>query len=462
MTTPDSLHYLTLAAVAELIRARAVSPVEIVTAQLDRIRELDGTLHAWALVTSESALAQARAAEAAIRAGHYLGPLHGVPIAVKDVFCMQGVRTEGGLKVRSGYVPDLDAAAVARLRDMGAVFIGKVRTTEGAMDGYHRDFEIPRNPWGEDRWPGVSSSGSGVAVAAGMCYASLGTDSGGSVRIPSASNGIVGLKPGFGLLSTAGVLPLAPSFDSVGIMARSVGDAAILLLTLAPVEKSPPAIKGVRIGFDENLCRDGVHPCVTEAVVQAVNLLRDRGACVVPVSLPASDEATGIWYTIAAREAALTHADTYPSRAAEYGEGFRAFLERGRAVSAPEYEAARKHRVEWSARIAECFREFDVLACPSLPGEAFRYDPADAYRGPHPSGDSSDGIPSAFLTALDRLMLPFNLNGYPALSLPCGMSPEGMPLSLQLVGPAQSEPLLILCGTAFEHETAWHLQRPPL
>jgi len=463
----DSLHYLTLAELAGLIRTRAVSPVEIVTAQLNRIQELDGTFHAYALVTTESALAQARTAEAEILAGRYRGPLHGVPFAVKDLFCVKGTRTQGGLKRLFGHIPELDAAAVSRLKDAGAILLGKTHTTEGAMDGYHRDFPIPLNPWGADRWPGVSSSGSGVAVAAGMCYASLGTDTGGSIRIPSAANGIVGLKPTRGLVSTEGVLPLAPSFDHVGPMARSVGDAAALLRAFAARDEPAPGIEGVRIGFDEKLCRDGVQPYVTEAVWQAVQVLQKQGARVVPASLPALEEVSRIWYTIAAREAVLLHEDIYPSQASEfgapeYGEGFRAFLERGRAVSAAEYDAAQRDLSEWIARTTECFREFDVLACPTLPDEAFRYNPEDAYRGPDLANGSSDGIPAAFLAAMDRLMLPVNLNGYPSLSLPCGVSPAGMPLGLQLVGRPHSEPLLLLCGTALEHETVWHLRHPPV
>jgi amidase len=462
VNTPDPLHYLALSEIAEMIRARTVSPVEIVTSQLARIREFDATLHAYALVTAGSALAQARTAEAEIHAGNYAGPLHGVPIAVKDLFLTKGVRTQGGMKLLPGHVPNHDAAAIVRLKEAGAILIGKLHTTEGAMDGYHHDFPIPRNPWGADRWPGVSSSGSGVAVAAGMCYASLGTDTGGSIRIPSAANGIVGLKPTYGAVSTEGVLPLAPSFDHVGPMARSVADAAILLQVLAGPCELPPGIEGIRIGLDEKLCRDGEDPYVTDAVIQAVRVFENRGGRVVSASLPALDEACDIWYTIAAAEAVQAHRETFPSRRSEYGEGFRAFLERGYAVSAPAYEEARSRCTAWAARIAECFREFDVLACPTLPGEAFRYDPEAAYRGPDASAGYCCGIPAAYLTAMDRLMLPFNLTGYPALSLPCGVSPAGMPLSLQLVGRARSEPLLIMCGAAFERETEWHLRRPPV
>ena len=446
-----------------MIRKRDISPVEVVKSQLARIRKLDPTLNAYALVMEESALAQAQAAEAKIMRGDYCGPLHGIPIAVKDLFSTQGVQTRGGLKLLSGHVPDHDAVVVARLKQAGAILLGKLHTAEGAMDGYHPDFPIPRNPWSADRWPGVSSSGSGVAVAAGMCYAALGTDTGGSVRIPAAANGIVGLKPTYGLVSTEGVLPLAASFDCVGSMARSVGDAAILLHGMTPPsDESAMEIRGLRIGFDERLCTEGVQPCQTEAVQQALRVLRKRGAQVVPATLPALDEVSGIWYTIAASEAAMAHQDTFPSQRSEYGEGFRAFLEQGCGISPTEYREAQRRRAEWSERTGECFSDFDVLACPSLPGEAFLYNPAAAYRGPDLAGGHSDGIPLAYLAAMNRLMLPFNLNGYPALSLPCGISLQGMPLSLQFIGRPFSESLLIKCGIAFENQTQWHLQRPPV
>ena len=422
---------------------------------------MDSTLNAYALVMEESAIAEAHAAEAEIMAGNYGGPLHGIPIAVKDLFSVKGVPTQGGLNLLSGRFPDRDAVAVSRLRHAGAILLGKLHTAEGAMDGYHRNFPIPRNPWNVNRWPGVSSSGSGVAVAAGMCCAALGTDTGGSVRIPAAANGIVGLKPTRGLVSTQGVLPLAPSFDSVGPMARSVGDAAILLHGMTgPWDEFTPGMEGLRIGFDEKLCSEGVHPYQTEAVQQAVRMLQKRGAQVVPASLPSLDEVSEIWYSIAASEATLAHENTFTTNRSAFGTGFRAFLELGFSISPTAYREAQRLRAEWSARAEECFRDFDMLACPSLPGEAFLYNPEDAYMGPDVAAGHSDGIPSAYLAAMNRLMLPFNLNGYPALSLPCGMSPQGMPLGLQLIGRPFSEPLLLNCGIVFENETQWHLHRP--
>jgi amidase len=463
----EPLHYLSLGELAGLLRKRAVSPVEIIQSQLARIRALDPALHAYALLMEPSALAQARNAEAEILAGDYRGPLHGVPIAVKDLFFTAGARTQGGLRMLSGHVPDDDADAVARLRRAGAILVGKLHTTEGAMDGYDRHFPVPRNPWGARRWPGVSSSGSGVAVAAGLCYASLGTDSGGSIRIPASANGIAGLKPTFGAISTQGVLPLARSFDQVGPLARSVGDIALLLQALAGYDESDngvaaPGLTDVRIGFDENLCTLGVEPDVSAAVHRAMDVLRGVGARVVPVFLPGLGEISAIWYTIAAAEAARAQSALFPSGASEYGAGFRAFIEYGRAITPAAYYQAQQERADWAARTAECFSHFDVLACPCLPGEAFEYDPSDAYLGPQPAAGHNDGIPWAFLSAMNRLVLPFNLNGYPALCLPCGASRAGLPVGLQLVGRAHSELLVLRCGTAFEKETNWHLRRPPV
>jgi amidase len=456
------VHYLSIAELATLIHRRAISPVEAVQSQLARIRDLDATLNAYALVTEESALAQARAAEAEIAAGNYRGALHGVPIAVKDLFFTKGVRTQGGLKALAGHVPGFDSDAIARLRDAGAILIGKLHTTEGAMDGYHRDFPIPRNPWGLDRWPGVSSSGSGVAVAAGICYASLGTDTGGSIRIPAAANGIVGLKPSRGLVSMKGVLPLAPSLDTAGPIARSVKDAAIMLQALTGMDEPAPGIEGVRIGFDENLCSRGVEPYAAEAVRQALGAFEKLGARVVPASLPGLDEVSEIWYTIASAEAAMMHAPTFPSRRSEYGEGFRAFLEQGHAIPPEVYDEAQGRRSDWALWMAKRFDEFDVLACPGLPGEPFQYNPVDAYYGDDPAAGKSDGVPLAYLTTMNRLMLPANLSGYPALVLPCGKSPDGMPLSLQLIGRDYAEAMLMRCGMVFEDETPWHLDHPPV
>ncbi len=269
--------------VAERIRRRELSPVEVTKAQLERIGALEPKLKAYVMVLADRALAQAGEAEREIQAGNYRGPLHGIPVAVKDLYFTSGLATKGGSGALADHIPSYNATVVERFASAGAVLLGKLNTTEGAMVGYHRDFEVPRNPWGEDRFPGWSSSGSGVATAAGLCYASLGTDTGGSIRTPSAVNGIVGLKPTWGRVSRHGVLDLAPSLDHVGPMTRTVADAAAVLAALDgrdehdatslpnPVpdylEEIDQGIQGVRIGYDEDYVARGVQGETAAAVV---------------------------------------------------------------------------------------------------------------------------------------------------------------------------------------------------
>jgi len=236
------IHYMSLRDVARLIEARELSPVALTEAMLDRTATVDGRLRSYATVMADEALATARAAESEIEAGRYRGPLHGVPIAVKDLCYTKGVRTMGALSVLADFVPDYDATVVERLAAAGAIILGKLNLTEGAMGAYHPDFDIPVNPWDEGLWTGVSSSGSGVATAAGLCFGSLGSDTGGSIRFPSAQCGIVGLKPTWGRVSRHGVLELAGSLDHVGPMTRTVADAAIMLEAIAGADPNGPGI----------------------------------------------------------------------------------------------------------------------------------------------------------------------------------------------------------------------------
>ena len=231
--TPDDLYFLSLEEVSRLIEARRISPLELTQGILDRIGTVDKQLMSYVTVTADRALEAAGKAEKELAAGIYRGPLHGIPVAAKDLFYSKATRTMGGLAVYKEFVPKFDATVVERLEAAGAILVGKLNLTEGAMAGYHPDFEIPRNPWHKDLWPGASSSGSGVAVAAGLCYGALGSDTGGSIRFPSMANGIVGLKPTYGRVSRHGVLPLAPTMDHVGPMTRSVSDAAIMLQALS-------------------------------------------------------------------------------------------------------------------------------------------------------------------------------------------------------------------------------------
>lgn len=475
----SALHYRSAIEVAARLRSGELSPVVLTEEILGRIERLEPRLHAYATVTADRALAAARKAEAEIGAGHYLGPLHGIPVAVKDLIFTAGVATLGGLEVRRGQVPTFDATVVRRLEGAGAVLLGKLNTTEGAMSGYHTAFEIPRNPWGEDRWPGVSSSGSGVATAAGLCFASLGTDTGGSIRYPSAANGIVGLKPTWGRVSRHGVLDLAPSLDHVGPMTRRVADAAAVLQVIAGPDPedatSLPApvpdflaeleqgIDGVRIGWDGDYATAGVPAHVATAVRQAVGVLERQGAEIVEVAMPEMDPASlQAWQTLCAAEAAAAHAETFPARAEDYGRTFRAWLEQGRAVTGLDYAAAHERRLELSGGIRKAFEGIDLLACPSVFSEAFVYEPEEAYGGLDLERGMVSGVPLSWFEGGSRFTIPYDYNGYPTLSLPCGVSPDDLPLSLQLVGHPLSEALLCRAGHAFETATEWHLMHPPV
>ena len=469
-----ALHYLSLTEIAERIRSREVSPVEVTEAQLARIESLDPRLHAFQLVLADRARAQAKQAEAEIQSGRYRGPLHGVPIALKDLIYTKGIATQGGLKALAGFLPEYDATVAARLESAGAILLGKLNLTEGAMAGYHRDFQVPRNPWDPNRTPGFSSSGSGVAAAAGLSYGTLGSDTGGSIRFPSAANGIVGLKPTYGRVSRYGVLALAPSLDHIGPMTRRVADAAAMLTVIAGEDPSDPTslrepvedyskdlekgIRGVRIGFDEGYGTRDVPPHMAAALRQALGDLAMLGASVVNANLPAMDEISNAWFTIVQAEALKAHERTYPSRASDYGAYFRTLLDGAAKLPASAYGQAMEYRRNFNARLRTRFEAFDILLCPTTIAEAPVYDPNQAYEpnGPQTAG----GVPLGWLQG--ELTFPYDFNGYPTLSLPCGQSPEGMPLSLQLVGKPLGEAQLLQAGYAYESATEWHLKHPPV
>ena len=329
------LHYMTITELAALIEARQVSPVEITDYMLRRIEDIDGKYKSYATVMSDQAEAAAKAAEAEIAAGQYRGPLHGVPFAVKDLCFTTGVRTMGGSKVYLDHVPAFDATVVAKLNAAGAVPLGKLNLTEGAMGGYNPALDLPLNPWNTERWAGSSSSGSGVATAAGLCFGSLGSDTGGSIRFPAAACGTVGLKPTWGRVSRYGVLALAESLDHVGPMTRSSADAAIALQAIAGQDPNDPTslpapvpdmldgidggVKGVRIGLDANYATDGVDPELAAAVLAGVNVMEELGAEIVPVQMPDVDAYLPAWPILCSAEAVAAHRENYPSRRDDYG-----------------------------------------------------------------------------------------------------------------------------------------------
>ena len=458
-------HFKTITEIAEAIASQQLSPVEITTAMLARIAQLDSQLMSYATVMAEQAMTAAQEAEREINAGTYRGPLHGVPIAVKDLCFTKGVRTMGAAKVLAEHVPTFDSTVVAKLESAGAVLLGKLNLTEGAMGGYNPEFNIPKNPWNPERWTGSSSSGSGVATAAGLCFGSLGSDTGGSIRFPAASCGIVGIKPTWGRVSRYGVLALAESMDHVGPMTRSVADAGIVLEAIAGFDPNDPTslpnpvpnmlegigpdLQGIRIGFDEHYATHDIDVELAEAVRTGVEVLADQGAEIVEVQLPDVDEYVLAWPTLCSAEAVLAHATTYPSQRDAYGPWFRGWLDMGAKVTGADYAKANNLRTACTGHLKRVFEGIDVLVCPSMSAPPHRVSPKMLY-GAYDARDPK----------FQRFTVPFDYNGAPTLSVPCGLNSEGLPLSIQFVGKHLSEPLLCRVGHAYERATSWHNLHP--
>lgn len=456
-----------LTELAALIRNRQVSPVEVTRAALERIAALDGRLHGFITLLAERALDVAQRAEDEIAAGNYRGPLHGIPLGVKDLCATRGVRTTCASIVLANNVPDYDATAVARLEAAGAVILGKLNLTEFALAGYHPDLPIPCNPWNLERHAGGSSSGSGVAVAAGFCVGAIGTDTGGSIRLPSSWNGVVGLKPTYGRVSRFGVFPLGMSLDHIGPMTRSVAGAAAMLEALAGFDPRDPTslrvpappctveleggVRGLRLGVDDEYIASGCQPDTVEAVMRVVEVLRAQGARVVAVRLPPIDPVVYAWSPICAAEALVAHGATYPRRAGEYGTMFRTFLELGARLTAADYAAAHVQRIEFAGAFQDVFEHADVLVCPGSFGVA---PPADLVDPEAPFSDE--------LAPFMRYSAPFNFSRNPTLSVPCGFTADGLPFGVQFVGRHLDEPTLCRVGHAYQRETDWHTRRPPL
>lgn len=468
----EPIHYRSLSSAAEAIRDGQLSPVELTEKLLSRIGSVDGQLMSYATVMTEQAMESAREAEQEIQAGNYKGPLHGVPIGLKDLFFTAGTRTMGGLKVLREFVPDYDATVVRKLREAGAVILGKLNLTEGALSGYHRDFPIPVNPWSEDLWAGVSSSGSGVATAAGLCFASLGTDTGGSIRYPAMANGIVGLKPTYGRVSRYGVLELAASLDHIGPMTRSVKDAAIVFEAIAgfddndssSLRDSVPRITesltdeltGLRIGVDEHYLSGGTKPALVDAIHGVIEVLRQLGAEIVAVPMPKSDpmDLRNAWLPICAYEAHKAHSATYPSRADEYGGYFGDVLEMGATMSAEDYANSTALRQKISEQYESALEVVDAVICPSG-GSVFAVEKEVQY-------GNMETLRPVIQNFQGQFTIPADLAGTPTITVPCGFSGEGHPYAVQFLGSRLSELNLCRIAHAYELATQWHRRHPTI
>lgn len=466
------LYYLSLEEMARRIASREISPVAITQQMLARIARVDPVLKSYATLMVDQAIADARAAEKEIRAGRYRGPLHGMPIGVKDLCYTNGVRTMGGTAVLRNFVPTFDATVVTKLRAAGAVILGKLNLSEGATAGYNPAFDVPLNPWNHDRWPGMSSSGSGVATAAGLCFASIGTDTGGSIRNPSSANGIVGLKPTYGRVSRHGVLEMSRSLDHVGPMARRVADAAIMLDAIAGSDRNdatsldaPPVnafaslkhgMRGLRVGVDRNYALQGIDGGQAKAIEAALEVIADLGAQIVDVHMPDLAGMLDAWMAICATEIVKAHAKNYPERATEYGPYMREFLASGTRVTPRQLTDAREKRAALTAQLTTLLDSVDAMAGPA------GGDPAWSITHAIQVG-SLPAYHQAWSAAAPRsaeFTMPMDLAGVPAICLPCGFSSDGLPYSIQFTGRRLSEATLCRIAHAYEQATPWHTRHP--
>ena len=470
----NEIPFLSATDLAELLKSRQVSPVEAAEAYLARIEQVDPALNSYITVTAEQALVEARQAEAEIAAGQYRGLLHGIPVAVKDQFCTAGVATTGGSEILRDYVPDYDATVMSKLKDAGAVLLGKLNMSEFAMgDAFHHPYGRPRNPWDMSRNPGTSSSGSGAATAAFLCATSLGEDTAGSIRGPAAFCGLVGIRPTWGLVSRYGMLASTWSMDAAGPISRTVADCAATLGAIAGYDPNDPytrnapvpdylggldaGIRGLRVGvISDRVNADGVEPDVRDAVNAAVAHMGELGAEVEDVSIPLIADSAAISTTLIYVDATAVHRQGLRDYPEKYDHNNRVRLLTGALVPAQAHQKAARLRQMLRDQILDALSRVDVLA---LPASSVQATPI-----PTEAGLSKNGKED-FLTMLGgrrTYTSPFNVAGVPALSINCGFTSDGLPVGLQLVGRPFDEPTVLRAAYAYEQATEWHTRRPPV
>ncbi|HEX2828850.1 MAG TPA: amidase [Burkholderiales bacterium] len=467
------LCFLSAAAQGELIRARRLSPVELARAYLERIERYNPVLRAYITVAAEQALAAAQEAEREIAAGNYRGPLHGLVFGAKDQICTSGVRTTCGTRVETGHVKDIDAAVVEKLKRAGAILIGKENLHECGKGGTNVfPYGQPRNPWNPERTPSSSSSGSGIAPAAGLCSASIGEDTGGSIRGPAAANGCVGLRPTYGRVSRYGAVMYAWHSDTIGPVTRTVQDNALFLSAIAGRDARDPLssardvpdfsaglgrdLRGLRLAVVREIARvDGVHPDVSDAFERSVETLRSLGAEIGEVSLPWAKHAIPLQMLTSDADAASMYIEALRSQWDVFDVGTRTRMATALLVPAPVYSRAMRARAVVRQQVLDALSQWDALICPTNNKPAGLID------------ETKEKVESKADVA-ERLILrrigthTFGASNVPALALPMGFSGDGLPLSLQIAGRPFDEATVYRIGHAYEQATEWHTKHPDL
>jgi len=465
--TQTELCYLTIREAGRLLQSRKLSPVELTRAFLQRIEQLDGTLQSYITVLGERALSEARHAEAEILRGDYRGPLHGVPIALKDLYDTQGIRTTASSRVMANRVPAEDATTTARLAAAGSILLGKLAMHEFALGGPDPTcgFPLARNPWNLGHIPGGSSSGSGAAVAAGLCMGSLGSCTGGSIRGPASYCSIVGLKPTYGRVSRYGVVPLSWTLDHCGPMTWTVEDTAIMLQAIAGYDPKDPTssrapvpdyaasliedVHGLTVGVPRHFFfadDPNISPETLAVVETALKKLQDLGAQVVEVKIPSLRYAGAAQPVIMLSEAFTYHARNLRSKPEEFGDMVRARFRTGALFSSAEYVQAQRVRNVIKREFANVLQRVDLIASPTM-------------SNPPPEFKHVDVMTTARVPSFTG---PYNLTGMPAISVPCGFTAKGLPIGLQLAGKPFDEPTVLRAAYTFQQHVRLFEKRPPV
>ncbi len=464
--------FLPATKLSALIRSGDVSPVEAAEAYLDRIGQIDGKLNSYITVCRDEALAEAQQAEKEIAAGNYRGPMHGLPVAVKDQFYTKGIRTTGGSAILKDLVPNEDATVVANLKAAGSVLLGKLNMSEYAMgDAFFHPFGTPHNPWDLSRNPGTSSSGSGAATAAFLCATSLGEDTGGSIRGPASFCGLVGIRPSWGRVSRYGVLGASWSMDTVGPISRTTADCAMTLGAIAGYDPKDPStwdvpvpdylsmltgeIRGLKVGvIRERVDTEVVDPEVRDHVVQAIAVLGEMGADIQEVSIPLIVHSAAISNTIILTDAAGVHRQGIDEHLGEYDHNIQIRLLVGSIIPAQAHQKAVKLRQVLRQQILDALEKVDVLV---MPTSSIPASPIPTKAGIGSKQEVLDG-----LAGRRSFTAPFNVANTPALSINCGFTSQQLPVGFQIAGKPFDEGTLFRLAHAYEQATDWHTRRPPI
>jgi amidase len=461
----EPIHYLSLIDVSHKLKKQELRPTSLTEMILARIAAHDGSLRSYTTLLADRAMVKAREAESELERGFWRGPLHGVPIAVKDLCYTDYAPTAAGMFIHKNFVPPYTATVVERLERAGAIILGKLSMTEGAFALHHPNMPTPVNPWRSDVSTGVSSSGSGTATAAGLCYASLGSDTGGSIRMPSSACGLTGLKPTWGRVSRHGIFALSETLDHIGPMARTASDCAAMLAAIAGADPADPTalrapvpdyvagltggIRGLRVGIAQTYAFDDLSDDVITALNGAKDALVELGARLVSVDFPSIADAKAAWGPICLAEVLVAHEATYPRLTSDYGPDMGSVLEAAGKTSLMDLGKAHILRDQFAGRVADAFQDIDVLLIP-------------VWATPAPS--VADWAEMARGDIVSQLIysIPFNLTGMPSLTMNGGFDKRGTPIGFQLVGKHLSEDLLLRAGHAFQSITEWHTRHPEL